>query len=109
MRVHARLGGEVLRPEPRPLNITGTSCPHEEDLRRMWPRMLAVWPASSAYRERTDREFRAFFLNLGGDELEPVAGVQCDAALLRSRPRSSAATPRRGEVHRWRPGRGRRV
>lgn len=35
---------------------------NEEDLRRMWPRMLAVWPAWSAYRERTDREFRAFFL-----------------------------------------------
>lgn len=34
----------------------------EDDLRRMWPRMLAVWPAWSAYRERTDREFRAFFL-----------------------------------------------
>jgi deazaflavin-dependent oxidoreductase (nitroreductase family) len=34
----------------------------EDDFRRMWPRMLEIWPAWATYRTRTDREFRAFFL-----------------------------------------------
>jgi F420H(2)-dependent quinone reductase len=34
-----------------------------EDFSRMWPRMLEIWPPWSVYRTRTDREFRAFFLD----------------------------------------------
>lgn len=34
----------------------------DDDLARLWPRMLEIWPAWANYRTRTDREFRAFFL-----------------------------------------------
>jgi F420H(2)-dependent quinone reductase len=34
----------------------------EEDFRRLWPQMLEIWPPWSVYRTRTDRPFRAFFL-----------------------------------------------
>jgi deazaflavin-dependent oxidoreductase (nitroreductase family) len=34
----------------------------EEEKQRMWQRQLEVWPPWQAYRERTPREFRAFFL-----------------------------------------------
>lgn len=36
---------------------------HADDLQRMWPRMLEIWPAWATYRTRTDREFRAFYLD----------------------------------------------
>jgi deazaflavin-dependent oxidoreductase (nitroreductase family) len=36
---------------------------HEDDLQRMWPRMLEIWPAWANYRTRTEREFRAFYLD----------------------------------------------
>jgi hypothetical protein len=29
----------------------------------LWPRMLEIWPPWSVYRTRTDREFRAFYLD----------------------------------------------
>jgi deazaflavin-dependent oxidoreductase (nitroreductase family) len=34
-----------------------------EDFARLWPRMLEIWPPWSVYRTRTDREFRAFYLD----------------------------------------------
>jgi deazaflavin-dependent oxidoreductase (nitroreductase family) len=34
----------------------------EEEKRRMWPRQIALWPPWESYRERTPRDFRAFFL-----------------------------------------------
>ena len=34
----------------------------EEEKERLWPRLLELYPAWEAYRERTDRDFRAFFL-----------------------------------------------
>ena len=36
---------------------------HADDLERMWPLMLEIWPAWATYRTRTDREFRAFYLD----------------------------------------------
>lgn len=33
-----------------------------EQLDRLWPRLLEIYPAWAAYRERTEREFRAFLL-----------------------------------------------
>lgn len=33
-----------------------------EDFQRLWPKMLEIWPAWSVYRTRTERDFRAFFL-----------------------------------------------
>jgi F420H(2)-dependent quinone reductase len=38
----------------------------DEELAALWPRLLEVYPTWEAYTERTDRDFRAFFL-------EPVA------------------------------------
>jgi deazaflavin-dependent oxidoreductase (nitroreductase family) len=35
----------------------------DEEFRRMWPRMLEIWPSWARYRTYTDREFRAFFLD----------------------------------------------
>ncbi|HKE79457.1 MAG TPA: nitroreductase/quinone reductase family protein [Solirubrobacteraceae bacterium] len=37
----------------------------EDELRRMWPRMLEVWPSWARYRTYTTREFRGFFLERG--------------------------------------------
>jgi len=34
----------------------------EEEKRALWPRLLEVYPAWEAYTHRTDRSFRAFFL-----------------------------------------------
>jgi len=34
----------------------------EEEKQRLWPRLLELYPAWQAYTERTDRNFRAFFL-----------------------------------------------
>ena len=34
----------------------------DEDLQRLWSRLLEVYPVWADYRTRTDREFRAFFL-----------------------------------------------
>jgi len=34
----------------------------ESELRDLWPSLVAIYPAWQDYRERTDREFRAFHL-----------------------------------------------
>jgi hypothetical protein len=34
----------------------------EEELRRLWPRLLELYPAWEAYTHRTDRSFRGFWL-----------------------------------------------
>ena len=34
----------------------------EEEKRALWPRLLELYPAWEQYTERTDRDFRAFFL-----------------------------------------------
>lgn len=34
----------------------------EEELQDLWPQLLRIYPAWQDYRERTDREFRAFHL-----------------------------------------------
>jgi deazaflavin-dependent oxidoreductase (nitroreductase family) len=48
------LHGERRRVRARPAS--------DEDLARMSRRMLEIWPAWSVYRSRTQRTFRAFFL-----------------------------------------------
>jgi F420H(2)-dependent quinone reductase len=50
----------VLHGETRRVRATPAT---DEDLSRMWPRMLELWPAWSVYRTRTERAFRAFFLD----------------------------------------------
>jgi deazaflavin-dependent oxidoreductase (nitroreductase family) len=37
-----------------------------EELARLWPRLLELYPSWDAYVERTDRSFRAFFLEPRG-------------------------------------------
>jgi deazaflavin-dependent oxidoreductase (nitroreductase family) len=34
----------------------------DEDLQRLWPKLLEIYPTWTDYRTRTDRPFRAFFL-----------------------------------------------
>jgi deazaflavin-dependent oxidoreductase (nitroreductase family) len=34
----------------------------EADMERLWPRLLEIYPAWDDYIQRTDRDFRAFFL-----------------------------------------------
>ncbi|MEA2147273.1 MAG: hypothetical protein QOF37_2723 [Thermoleophilaceae bacterium] len=34
----------------------------DDEKRALWPRLLELYPAWDAYTERTDRDFRAFFL-----------------------------------------------
>ena len=34
----------------------------EDEKQRLWPRLLEVYPPWQAYTGRTDRSFRAFFL-----------------------------------------------
>jgi hypothetical protein len=35
----------------------------EEEKTRLWPALLDLYPAWESYTERTDRSFRAFFLD----------------------------------------------
>ena len=35
----------------------------EQDVERLWPRLLEIYPSWTSYRERTDRTFRGFFLD----------------------------------------------
>jgi deazaflavin-dependent oxidoreductase (nitroreductase family) len=35
----------------------------DEELARLWPRLLEVYPTWADYTKRTDRDFRAFFLD----------------------------------------------
>lgn len=35
----------------------------EEEVDRLWPRLLEIYPSWTSYRERTDRSFRGFFLD----------------------------------------------
>ena len=36
----------------------------KDELRALWPRLLEIYPTWDAYAERTNRDFRAFFLRL---------------------------------------------
>ena len=38
----------------------------EDELQALWPQLLRIYPAWQDYRERTDREFRAFHLSPTG-------------------------------------------
>jgi deazaflavin-dependent oxidoreductase (nitroreductase family) len=72
----------------------------DADVRRLWPRLLELYPAWQAYTERTDRTFRVFFLDPAGGEGEktPPAGAHAPdpAPTQPARPgRQTAETPPR--------------
>ena len=50
-----------VRTRGRERSVIATQATDEEK-RVLWPRLLEVYPAWEAYTHRTDRSFRAFFL-----------------------------------------------
>jgi deazaflavin-dependent oxidoreductase (nitroreductase family) len=59
LRAHPDEVAVVLHGEQRRMRALPAS---PDDFNRMWPKMLEIWPAWSVYRTRTERDFRAFFL-----------------------------------------------